>query len=156
MSGVDAQTLQAPMQAMQTMHGMTFTWQYDAVILFEGWQTRTASEFFVACIAVMCMSVGHQLSKAWLNEHSRHYRGEEERLTATLMHGVVMALSYLLMLVVMTFNMGLFFAVIFGQMLGFHIAGMYGGRRDVCFRTIKEKNEKELRIDKHNSLSDAI
>ncbi|KAF6161061.1 hypothetical protein GIB67_007702 [Kingdonia uniflora] len=108
---------------MMMMH-MTFFWGSHAEILFSGWPgTRPGmyvlALFFVFILAVVVEYLSHShLIKE--KNNSNHLVGG---LTQTLMHAVRIGLSYLVMLAVMSFNTGIFIAVVGGHSVGFLVFG---------------------------------
>ena len=99
------------------MMPMTFEWGYQVTILFNGWETTTMFEYLIACVLVMGCGFAMQVCRSCVT--GTHY-GPEDKLAVTLMFGVLLSLSYILMLIMMTYNIGLFFSVIAGQMIGFY------------------------------------
>ncbi|KJE93226.1 hypothetical protein CAOG_009740 [Capsaspora owczarzaki ATCC 30864] len=123
---------------------MTFYWSSSVTILFDEWAPATMGEYFGALVAVFFLGVAyeltrflaHSLDKSLLaqsarasNDHSvliekRHVNGSGssrvnfglfDQLKRALLHMIQLTLAYLLMLVVMTYNGGLFIAAIVGS-----------------------------------------
>ncbi|CAM8913143.1 unnamed protein product [Rhodiola kirilowii] len=110
------------------MHGhsmlmhMTFFWGSQAEILFAGWPgTHTGmyvlSLFVTFALAVLVELISHS------NFIKQDAGNRSAGLVQTLLHGLRMALSYLVMLAVMSFNVGVFLAAVVGHVVGFLIFG---------------------------------
>lgn len=100
---------------------MFFEWSTHAIILFEPWVTTTWYFYALSCIAVAVLSVGLE----WLRLiYHQVAHAENRQLTKTrrcgeaLLYGGYIATSYLVMLVVMTYNIGLCLGVIVGYIVG--------------------------------------
>lgn len=138
------------------MH-MTFYWGTDATILFQSWKTSGPVSYAVALLLTVVLCVLHEALTSFrvnfvvavkadegVNEESallRIYglRGRR-RSTARLvvgscLYGLNAACSYVLMLIVMTFNLGLCLAVVAGHALGYQMFGYSRpgvSQADVC------------------------
>jgi len=100
---------------------MFFEWSTRVTILFEPWVTTTWYFYGLSCIAVAVLSVGLE----WLRLiYHQVAHAENRQLTKTrrcgeaLLYGGYIAASYLAMLVVMTYNIGLCLGVLMGYMMG--------------------------------------
>ncbi|XP_042510706.1 copper transporter 1-like [Macadamia integrifolia] len=100
-----------------TMH-MTFFWGKNAEILFSGWPGTRTGMYVLSLIVVFVLAVLVE----WLS-HSHFIKSRNNNFVAgllqTLMHAVRMGLAYLVMLAVMSFNLGVFIAAVAGHALGF-------------------------------------
>lgn len=103
------------------MH-MTFYWGNEAEVLFSGWPGTRPGMYALALIFVFTMGVLAE----WLT-HSRLIKeGTTNVATAiikTIAHAIRVSLGYLLMLSLMSFNVGIFLAAVAGQALGFLLFG---------------------------------
>jgi hypothetical protein len=106
---------------------MAFHWSTEATILFNWWHTRGFGEFVGACS--ICASGAALL--VWMQKKSRVQvaptrvqRGIVFKAMPALLRTVRIALSYALMLVSMTYNIGLFVALMCGFFVG-HL--LWGG-----------------------------
>lgn len=103
------------------MH-MTFYWGNEAEILFSGWPGTRPGMYALALIFVFTLGVLAE----WLT-HSRLIKeGTTNVATAiikTIAHAIRVSLGYLLMLSLMSFNVGIFLAAVAGQALGFLLFG---------------------------------
>ena len=107
---------------------MAFHWSMEVTILFDWWHTRGFGEFAAAC----CICGSGAALLVWMQKKS-HLRARMARMprgTApgkampALLRTVRIALSYALMLVSMTYNIGLFIALLCGFFAG-HL--LWGG-----------------------------
>ncbi|KAJ4972037.1 hypothetical protein NE237_005136 [Protea cynaroides] len=109
------------------MH-MTFFWGKNAEILFSGWPGTRTGMYVLALIVVFLLAVLVE----WLS-HSRLIKPGTNNLVAgllqTVMHAVRMGLAYIVMLAVMSFNVGIFLVAIAGHALGFLVFGSSVFRR---------------------------
>lgn len=103
---------------------MFFEWSTDVTILFEPWVTRTWYFYTLSCIGVAVMAVGLE----WLRSvYHQMAHSEDRRLTKlrrfgeSLLYGGYIVMSYLVMLVVMTYNVGLCLAILVGYVLGHYL-----------------------------------
>eukprot|EP01059_Diplonema_ambulator_P034496 TRINITY_DN7766_c0_g3_i2.p1 TRINITY_DN7766_c0_g3~~TRINITY_DN7766_c0_g3_i2.p1 ORF type:complete len:140 (+),score=12.62 TRINITY_DN7766_c0_g3_i2:48-422(+) len=104
------------------MMGMSayFVWSYEVTVLFKEWTVSGPVGYFMTCGLVMLMAVTAQHLKGTLETMQRP-RDTSDRISQTLLYGCVISISYLLMLVSMTFNVGLFASVIAGHMIGYYV-----------------------------------
>ncbi|XP_021715333.1 copper transporter 6-like [Chenopodium quinoa] len=103
------------------MH-MTFYWGKNGQILFSGWPGTSTGLYILALVLVFLLS----LLVEWL-ACSRLVKPSGEGfgscILRTLVHALRMGLAYLLMLAVMSFNVGVFIVVIVGHALGYMVFG---------------------------------
>ncbi|XP_078445221.1 copper transporter 1-like [Wolffia australiana] len=97
---------------------MTFFWGKNSEILFQGWPGTRGGMYALALIFVFVMAVLVE----WLS-HCRLIKDKWPRLAAgflqTVLHTLRVGLAYLLMLAVMSFNVGVLLVAIGGHALGF-------------------------------------
>ncbi|MCD7471129.1 hypothetical protein HAX54_011422 [Datura stramonium] len=107
------------MMGMGLTH-MTFFWSKNAEILFSGWPGTRTGMYVLALIFVFVLS----LLVEWL-PNCNYFKGKEANngLVQTFVHGVKIGLAYLLMLAVMSFNVGVFIVVVVGHTLGYFLFG---------------------------------
>ena len=77
----------------------------------------TAARFIVACLGVVALGVVAEALVAL--RRSRAEKGVAGRLEASLGYGCQLALGYFLMLAAMTYNVGIFMAIIVGYTFGY-------------------------------------
>ncbi|XP_021864835.1 copper transporter 6-like [Spinacia oleracea] len=106
---------------MMMMH-MTFYWGKNGQILFSGWPGIRTGMYVLALVIVFLLALlvewlaGSRLAKPG-------GKGFVSCLLRTLVHALRMGLAYLLMLAVMSFNVGVFIVVIVGHALGYMVFG---------------------------------
>lgn len=106
---------------MNMMH-MTFFWGSNAEILFSGWPGTRLGMYVLALIVVFVFSVlvewfSHcQLIKPGANN-------VKAGLVQTLMHAIRISLAYIVMLAVMSFNVGILLVAVAGHAIGFLLFG---------------------------------
>lgn len=110
-------------QRHHVMMHMTFFWSKNAEILFPGWPGYDNLGMYVLALLVV-------FSLAVLVEWFSHSKviGENTGksvagMVQTVMYGVRIGLAYLVMLAVMSFNVGVFLVAIAGHMFGFFFFG---------------------------------
>ncbi|XP_027353346.1 copper transporter 1-like [Abrus precatorius] len=100
---------------------MSFYWGKDAIVLFSGWPKHSVGMYIFAIIFVFFLALVSEV----LSNQPLIKRG-----TSPLMGGLIQAIvylfrisfTYLVMLAVMSFNVGIFIAAVVGHSLGFFIA----------------------------------
>ncbi|CAM8952661.1 unnamed protein product [Rhodiola kirilowii] len=99
------------------MH-MTFFWGSHAEVLFAGWPGTNTGMYVFSLMVIFAMAVLME----WIS-NSNFIKQDVSNRTAgvlqTLLHGLRMGLAYLVMLAVMSFNVGVFLAVVGGHVVGF-------------------------------------
>ncbi|XP_066399499.1 copper transporter 5.1-like [Miscanthus floridulus] len=128
------------------MH-MTFYWGKSATILFDGWRTSTWLDYLPSLVALLLAAAFYQYLEALRVRTKLIAQGAAKqassipppasfnprtpllapavagrwpaRVAVAAMFGVNSALGYLLMLSVMSFNGGVFIAVVVGLALGY-------------------------------------
>lgn len=146
--------------AMMMMH-MTFYWGTDATLLFDQWMTDTYVQYFMSLLAIVLFGILHEwlfnlrvvlAQKKGAAPARPHHDGEQsvpflekahvppgkgKDFLVVLLYGVNAGTGYLLMLLVMSFNGGVFLAVVLGLLVGFalfrsHVASESYNSSDVC------------------------
>eukprot|EP00897_Mesotaenium_endlicherianum_P005506 jgi/Mesen1/4984/ME000248S04268 len=144
------------------MH-MSFYWSEKATILFDQWTTQSMASYWAAMLLTFLFCILHEwlttsrvrvaapartpLMKDEMVERSDSEQGPMPLLSdgqapvsgirragATLLYGLNAASSYIIMLIIMTFNMGLFFSVVLGLSTGFFLFGFsrVGSSSQLC------------------------
>lgn len=118
---------------------MFFQWSASVTILFQSWKTSEATRFYyiLSCVGISLLAfLLEGVRYAFHNLHSSSAIADNEkgemlvpksccskaklftRAKEVAVYGVYMTLSYLVMLVIMTFNGGIFMSVVFGHCIG--------------------------------------
>ncbi|KAK1394246.1 Copper transport protein [Heracleum sosnowskyi] len=112
------------MHSHQMMH-MTFFWGKNALILFPGWPGSDLGKYILALILVFVLAILVE----WLSHCNliREDRDGSDHVVAgllrTLMHMIRVGLAYLVMLALMSFNVGVFLVAVLGHAVGFLLFG---------------------------------
>jgi solute carrier family 31 (copper transporter), member 1 len=115
---------------MPAMH-MAFFWGHRVQVLFSNWpgDHRDGVGMYVLCLlVVVVLAALVEVLSAWSRGLSRRSRDSNAlgTLLMTGIHAVKLGLSYLVMLAIMSFNGGVFLAVLAG-----HAAGFFLSRRGI-------------------------
>jgi len=125
-----------PLQMM--MMPMYFESGINTLILFEGWATdNNVGIYLISCFVIFLSCILHEwltsyrlrrmkeisktnISEPLLNSRTSTKSGSDfkSRLSQTLLYFINIVIAYVIMLIVMTFNVGLFFIVTTGLALG--------------------------------------
>ncbi|KAI3760651.1 hypothetical protein L1987_51049 [Smallanthus sonchifolius] len=99
-----------------TMH-MTFFWGKDVVMLFNDWPNGKLGMYILALAFVFVVAVAIEVLSDF---HAIKKRASPlvSALAQALVYGVRMALAYLVMLSVMSYNIGVFISVVVGHAFG--------------------------------------
>ncbi|CAN0854542.1 Copper transporter 1 [Linum grandiflorum] len=103
------------------MH-MTFYWGSEALVLFKGWPGTRPGMYALSLMVVFALA----FLVEWISG-SRLIGKDTGRVAAglirTAMHAVRVGVAYMVMLAVMSFNVGVFLAAVAGHGLGFLVFG---------------------------------
>jgi copper transporter 1 len=126
------------------MH-MSFYWGYDVTLLFDAWKVSTLPYYCFCWFCVLLLSILQEFLITYRLEYMKNpatiigdSRGDtvavlDRRIPrsslivkgiAACLYGVNHLLAYLLMLIVMTYNLGLLVAVVLGLCVGFLLFGL--------------------------------
>merc|ERR1711916_14160 len=100
---------------------MFFEWNTHVTILFEPWVTTTWYFYALSCLAVAVMTVGLEWLRSTYHRtaHTKHRRlTKTRRAGEAFLYGGYISISYLVMLIVMTYNIGLCLAILTGYVVG--------------------------------------
>ncbi|XP_045158976.2 high affinity copper uptake protein 1-like [Mercenaria mercenaria] len=108
-------------------HQAFFHTKLNATVLFENWVLDTKGSIFLACLCTFVLAIGYQGTK-WLRQYLHvHYGGRihsiksKEHLLQTVLYVTEFLVSYLLMLIVMTYSVWVFVVTILGIALGYFL-----------------------------------
>ncbi|KAF5193828.1 Copper transporter [Thalictrum thalictroides] len=112
----------ATMQHKMMMH-MTFYWGKEALILFHGWPGSSTGMYVLALIFVFVLAMLIE----WLSNSRIIKQGSSSHVSAglvqTVLHTVRVGLAYMVMLAVMSFNVGVLLVAVAGHSIGFLVFG---------------------------------
>lgn len=101
---------------------ITFFWSRKTEIIFPDWPGQSIYGYILVLLVVFLASIAVE----WLS-HARFIKSSTNNVTAglqqTLMYGFRTALAFLVMLAVMSFNVGVLLAAVSGYSVGFLIFG---------------------------------
>ncbi|XP_024519166.1 copper transporter 6-like [Selaginella moellendorffii] len=102
------------------MMQMSFIWSKNVTLLFSGWTTSNWVEYSLTLLAVVCFAILHQFLCYLRGRGDMFYSipGRGQAAIALVLYAAYVSTSYLLMLIVMSFNVGVFIAVVLGLCLG--------------------------------------
>jgi copper transporter 1 len=116
----------APHKMMGSMMHMTFFWGDRAVVLFPGWPGDRGAGMYLLCLLLVLALAALTEALALLSRRlARRGGGEATASSAALLtaaHAARMGTAYLVMLAVMSFNVGVLLAAVAGHALGFLLA----------------------------------
>ncbi|CAM0904716.1 unnamed protein product [Alopecurus aequalis] len=115
----------APHKMMEMMH-MTFFWGDRTLVLFPGWPGDRGAGMYLLCLLFVLALAALTEALALLSRClARRGGGEATASSAALLtavHAARMGMAYLVMLAVMSFNVGVLLAAVAGHALGFLLA----------------------------------
>lgn len=107
---------------------MTFHQSLESVILFESWRTSGWLDYSASCLLVVLMGCFAMFVSSANKRYIREVRGRRTEgagpgkrvvFASMVMTALQYLLHYLMMLIAMTFNWGLFVSVILGLSVGY-------------------------------------
>ncbi|KAI4354593.1 hypothetical protein L6164_003443 [Bauhinia variegata] len=110
-----------PMAKGTTMH-MNLYWGKDAIILFSGWPKHSLGMYILALLLVFFLAMAAEILS--IQRYGPVKRGTNpvaKGITQAAIYAIRMGFLYLVMLAVMSFNLGIFIAAIVGHTLGFFV-----------------------------------
>ncbi|AMD21177.1 HEL103Cp [Eremothecium sinecaudum] len=100
-----------------------FTWSYDNLcIVFPWWHLSSKNDLLIGCLGVALWAYLYEYMKYYIYNTQRHNASNvSSRYATSLWYGAQVGVSFLLMLVMMTYNGYLMLSVVAGAILGhFH------------------------------------
>jgi len=100
---------------------MSFYWGKNAIVLFSGWPNNSLGMYILAILFVFFLALAAEV----LSNQPPIKRGINPLTGGLIQSGVYffrIGFLYLLMLAVMSFNVGIFIAAVLGHSLGFFVA----------------------------------
>ncbi|XP_071714407.1 copper transporter 2-like [Rutidosis leptorrhynchoides] len=107
-------TMAMPRRKKMMMH-MTFYWGKDALILFTGWPGTDTAMYFLALVFVFFLA----LIVEYLARCNLIMMRSNAYFTPTLVYALRVGLGFMVMLSLMSFNVGVFLVAVLGHGLGF-------------------------------------
>lgn len=112
------------MTMMTTKMQMSFYWGKDAVVLFSGWPKESLGMYILAFFFIFLLAFAVE----FLSHTPPNKLGKSPVVGASI-QAVIYAfrtgLAYLVMLAVMSFNVGIFIAAVAGHTLGFFVVKVH-------------------------------
>ncbi|KAI3760517.1 hypothetical protein L1987_50912 [Smallanthus sonchifolius] len=111
-------TMGMPRRKKMMMMHMTFYWGKDALILFKGWPGTNTGMYALALVFVFFLA----LLVEWLAHCNLKMTKSDDAssgLAQTLVYTLRVGLAFMVMLAIMSFNVGVFLAAVSGHALGF-------------------------------------
>ncbi|KAJ9185286.1 hypothetical protein P3X46_004939 [Hevea brasiliensis] len=105
------------MSSMDMVMHMSFYWGKDAIILFSGWPKDSLGMYILAFLFVFVLAVAVEV----LSVSPKLKLGSNAivgAISEASVYAVRMGLAYMVMLAVMSFNLGIFIAAVAGHAIG--------------------------------------
>lgn len=99
---------------------MSFYWGKDAIVLFSGWPDQDLGIYVLALLFVFLLAIGYE-ALSILPAVKSGYKPVVDGLIQATVYAFRMGLAYLVMLSVMSFNLGIFVAAVGGHTIGFFL-----------------------------------
>ncbi|GLT89498.1 hypothetical protein SLE2022_074760 [Rubroshorea leprosula] len=109
----------SPGDMSMIMH-MSFYWGKDAIILFSGWPEGSAGMHVLALLFTLSLGVAIEV----LSVSSAANPGKNPILgtfTQACVHAIRMGFAYMVMLAVLSYNLGIFIAALASHAMGFFV-----------------------------------
>ncbi|KAJ0742901.1 putative Ctr copper transporter [Helianthus annuus] len=107
------------MDGMCMMH-MTFFWGKNVVMLFDDWPNGKLGMYILALVVLFVVAVAIEFL-AYFSAVKTRASPIMSGLAHASVHGLRMALAYLVMLAVMSYNIGVFICVVVGHAFGYFL-----------------------------------
>lgn len=111
---------------------MLFTWDWhNSCVVFKWWHVRSPLSFIFSLIAIVLVSMGYEWLKTIGKDNSAAISGPlrpvpSNKWKHSVLYGIQVGYSFMLMLVFMTYNGWYMLAVIFGAIIGHQTWGGEG------------------------------
>ncbi|CAN0926457.1 Copper transporter 6 [Linum grandiflorum] len=103
-----------------SMHS-SFFWGKDVIVLFSGWPNHSLPMYILACLFVFFMAAAAEFLSIAQSVKSEAKSPVVGAAVQACFYAVKMALSYMVMLAVMSFNLGVFISAVLGHSLGLFV-----------------------------------
>ncbi|KAM6574387.1 hypothetical protein CsatA_022714 [Cannabis sativa] len=105
---------------MSMQSGMSFEWGTNAIILFSGWPGDSPGKYVLGLLLVFFMAVTVELLSSITSiKEGTGVPPMMAALSQACVYGFRVAVSYLVMLSLMSFNVGVFIVAVIGHGVGF-------------------------------------
>lgn len=134
----DMRNMDDGMMMNMKMQAMSFQWGSHAIVLFSGWPDHRLGMYILALFLVFFMAVTTEILSVPAAVHTPP--GTLQIIAVfsrACVHALRVALSYLVMLSVMSFNVGIFIVAIAGHAVGFFIVKVS------TFKQSKQRDDEE-------------
>ncbi|CAL5210946.1 unnamed protein product [Lathyrus oleraceus] len=123
------------------MH-MTLYWGKDAIVLFPGWPNESVGMYILAFCFVFFLALVVEFlpNKPTIKQGTNHIKGG---LIQATIYFFRISFLYLVMLAVMSFNIGIFIAAVAGHTLGFFLVKSHA----ISAANKEQKHESAVSID---------
>ncbi|KAF5737201.1 hypothetical protein HS088_TW13G00079 [Tripterygium wilfordii] len=102
------------------MH-MSFYWGKDAIILFSGWPNRSLGMYILALFFIFLLALSIEILSVFPTSRFGINRPLLGALGRASVYAVRMGFAYLVMLSVMSYNLGIFIVAVAGHAIGFFV-----------------------------------
>lgn len=122
---------------------MNLYWGTDSIILFSGWPNHSLGMYHLALFFVFFLAMVTEVmpNKPTIKRGTSPIKGG---LILAAIYFIRISIIYLVMLAVMSFNLGIFIAAVVGHTLGFFISKYY------AIKSVANREEnQESSIDEH-------
>ncbi|KAJ6913217.1 copper transporter 6-like [Populus alba x Populus x berolinensis] len=102
------------------MH-MSFYWGKDAIILFSGWPNGSLGMYILAFFCVFLLAAAIEIFSVSPTAKTGTDNPRVGALIQTCVYAVRVGFGYMVMLAVMSFNLGIFIAAVAGHTVGFFL-----------------------------------
>lgn len=115
---------------------MSLYWGKDAILLFPSWPNHNVGMYFLSCWFVFFLAMVAEIlsNKPTFKQGTNHIKGG---LIQATIYFFRVSFLYLIMLAVMSFNLGIFIAAVVGHTFGFFLAKCHD-----IYVVNKEKNNE--------------
>ncbi|XP_004492383.1 copper transporter 6-like [Cicer arietinum] len=123
------------------MMQMSFYWGRKAIVLFSGWPNDNLGMYILAILFVFLLAMAAEV----LSNQPTIKRRTNPLIGAffqSSVHFFRIGFAYLVMLSVMSFNLGIFFAALFGHSFGFFVARS----RAIALANQEDKNSSSVTL----------
>ncbi|XP_050212964.1 copper transporter 6-like [Mercurialis annua] len=109
--------------SMDMVMHMSFYWGKNAIILFPDWPNHSLGMYILAFFFVLFLALGIELFAGFLAANSKLSSSNPTvvAFVQATVYAVKMGFAYLVMVAVMSFNLGIFIAAVVGHAIGFFI-----------------------------------